>query len=234
MTTGPGRLESARRRVVEQERALASARTPTDRHGAAIRLAYARLAVTAATRSQDDATGGPLGMSEIRAFLESFGETRAREGDTFTVAEHLVGHYFYETGEAKTGIAVWGEENDWLLSVFSAARVRMQPTAELHRRVGVWRSTIPLSGCYVIEDGDCAVLCERTLSSSQVVDDVSARLLIRSSIDLVGGFARLLGRDLGDLDGMPYTASGQTGLVVLLGWWEVQDPRITRYVQENG
>ncbi|WP_018332015.1 hypothetical protein [Actinomycetospora chiangmaiensis] len=208
--------------------------------GAAVRRAYAQLAATAAaadTAAAAEPAGSdttPMTRSDVVALLEVFGESRRAQGDTFTAA-HIDGHWFYETGAAKTGLVLWGEEDDWTFSAFSAARVKVTPTLDLHRRVGMWRSSVPQSGCYVIEDdGDAAVMCEREIKGNQVFQGPTAWRLIRSVIDAVGMLAVLIDRDLDRRHGIPFTLTGDTGLVILLGWWEIQDRAITRFVRESG
>lgn len=204
------------------------------RAGAAVRQAYAQLATTAAVGKAPAPDETPMTKSDVKAFLQSFADARRTQGDTFTAAR-VDGYWFYETGAAKTGLALWGEEDDWTFSAFSAARVKATPTLDLHRRVGTWRSTVPQTGCYVVEDdGDAAVMCEREIKSSQVLQGPGAWRLLRSVIDVVGDFATLIDRELDRRHGIPFTLSGETGLVILLGWWELQDPSITAFVQANG
>ena len=173
----------------------------------------------------DDPT--PFTKKAALDFVRRFGETRAEDGDEFLESEYMPGHFFYRTGEAHTGIVVWGEEDHWTFSAFAAARVNMRPTLELYRYVGRWRSTCGLGAPYVIEDGGAAVMCEHTIGGRQLYQEATAWRLLVSAVDLVGETARILGEDLAQADGIPFTASGEVGLTFLTGWWEIRDPRVS-------
>ena len=104
-----------------------------------------------------------MSMYDALQTLRTFGERRQRQGDQFVESVHLPGAFFYESGDARTGVRVWGEQDDWAMSRLSAARVGMQPSYS-YRSISRWRTTSGLGAPYVVEDGwRAAVMCERSL-----------------------------------------------------------------------
>jgi hypothetical protein len=164
----------------------------------------------------------------VLQFLRDFGECRGEDGDEFLESKYLAGAFLYCTGEAHAGIMIWGDEDRWTFSTFAAARVNMRPTMELYRYVGRWRSSCGLGAPYVVEDGGAAVMCETTIGGNQLYAESTGWRILVSSIDLVGETARILGADLAQADGLPFTARCEVGLTLLTGWWEISDPRVTQ------
>ncbi|MCD2187870.1 hypothetical protein [Actinomycetospora soli] len=166
--------------------------------------------------------------TEALDFIRGFGLRRAEDGDEFVESEFTPGRFFYVTGQAHAAIVIWGDEDQWTFSTIAAARLNMRPTLELYRYVARWRSTSGLGAPYVIEDGGAAVLCETTIGGRSLYQESTAWRVMVTAIDTVSDTARILGEDLAGADGVPLTARDQVGLALLLGWWEITDPRVSR------
>ena len=172
---------------------------------------------------------GKMTLRDAVHTVRRFGERRCQQGDAFTETCDLDGAFFYETGAARVGIRLWGNDDEWAISVFSAARISMAPTLELYRFISRWRTTSGTGAPYVVEDGGgAAVMCERGYQSSQLASDTTAWRLIASTIDLVGESALPIARALDRADGVPFTARGEVGLELLHGWWEIDEEAVTR------
>ena len=166
--------------------------------------------------------------TEAVEFIRGFGRRRGEDGDEFLESEITSGRFLYGTGAAHAAIVIWGDEEKWTFSAVAAARLKMQPTLELYRYVGRWRSTCGLAAPYVVEDAGASVLCETTIGGSSLYRESTGWRILVSAIDGVVDTARILGDDLARADGLPFTARDQAGLRLLLGWWQISDPRVSR------
>ncbi|WP_018331079.1 hypothetical protein [Actinomycetospora chiangmaiensis] len=129
------------------------------------------------------------------ATLRNFGEARTGQGDEFLESEYLEGAFLYATGAARVGINARGEDDDWTLSIFSAARARLRPSLELYRFVSRWRTTAGAGAPSEVEsDGGAAIMCERLFRGSQFANDVTGWRMMTSTIDLVGAAATAIAR----------------------------------------
>lgn len=234
-------LESARSML---EASAAALEGLAKRLGEPVHLPEVRTAPAVTTRTQP--AGRELAMQNYARFADkmtladalqtvrTFGERRRLQGDGFLESQYLEGAFFYETGDARTGVRVWGGQDDWAISVFAAARVGMRPTFELYRYISRWRTTSGSGAPYVVEDGErAAVMCERSFQSSQLASDTSAWRLISSTIDLIGESALKIARALHNADGVAFTAKDEVGLGLLLSWWEIDDEHVTRALRND-
>lgn len=170
----------------------------------------------------------PCSKSQALEMVRLFGEQRTKDGDTFVASPS--GYSLYSTGPQRVGIALWGDENEWMLSIYSAARIGMTPTLDLYRFVSRWRTTAGLGAPYVVErDGYAAVMCERLFESSQLHLDVFP-YIVPSTIDRIGGAAQQIAAFLGNADGEQFAGRGIGGLLKLTALWEVNDDRIEAFV----
>lgn len=168
-----------------------------------------------------------LTKSDVIGLVREFAQYRQEGGDSFDQHHLDEGLWLYASDDVRVGILVAGEENQWRIAVYSAARVRMRATYELYRYVSRWRTTIKAGAPYVVEEGEwAAVMCETGFRHGQLIGREPSMALIRTTVDTIAQVSEELSQALRNADGTPFTATGAAGAALLLSWWQIFDESI--------
>jgi hypothetical protein len=173
-------------------------------------------------------------VSEMITALKEFGQYREQDNprDMFSPEEF---GFSYVHQSCLTAIIFRQMEGYWLLETAACARVGLQPSYELHRRVARWSTTSGIVSPAVVESdsGIAAVLVSGRVSIDALDPGFPGRQYVSILVDATAAVTRALGNDPERLGGAyleePGTPLGEISERVH-AWWSVQDRDILRRI----